>query len=125
MTIQLPRKAEAAASYDAVYTERFFDKLAEFGLVPQTREQAIAMLQVGAHSDYFQDAPAEKQAGVDPFVAGSQLLENHLKQAGLLPQEDVQQAEAASRRELAKALAHNADLYKAALALNSESDDQE
>lgn len=126
---QLPNPEQAIGVLDSLYAEAFFNKMAEYGLVPETQEGALAMLETAAQLDALPEQPSEKSASVDPFVDANEKLASVLQQHGVGP--DRAQVQQDSVKQAAAALSTNPDLYasvlslKAAEAMAAESDGQE
>ena len=117
---QLPSVDQAGAVYDQIYTDRFFNKMASFGYVPQSQEDAIAMVQT-AHQ--LRMIPEEKEASEparSPFVAANEKLAAHLAERGCnLPAMQRKQAEANERKQLAWHYAGNAAVYGSVLTMKA------
>src|SRR5690606_12658082 len=107
---------------DELYTRAFFNKMAEYGLVPETEEAALAMLSTAYKIDALSHDPTVKQAMAehDPYVAADRDLDNLLS-GGQGGQEKsasyISKTPEAAINQTALALAENSDLYKAALSV--------
>lgn len=118
--LNLPPVDEAIANLDRLYIDAFFNKMAEYGFVPETHEAAEAMLATAYKIDMLSQDPQVKQALAenDAFVAADRDLD------ALLYGESEKQASGyfdrtpdTAIKQAALALAENADLYKSALSV--------
>ena len=78
----IPSADEAQATLDNMYQEAFFAKMAEMGHVPQTQEDAVAMLETGYQLDLI---PETKQASaqVGQYSAANELLKQAFVESGV------------------------------------------
>lgn len=113
-SFQLPSTDDAAAVLDGIYADVFFSKMAEFGLVPETQDGALSMLETAAYLD--QADTAVKQAGVDPFVNANELLKQALAQENII---DSGAQVRTAVKQAAVGLASNPEIYKAVLAIKT------
>lgn len=122
--IQLPSYGDAEAQLDAVYAERFFSKMAEYGIQPNNEQDALAMIQTAYQLDQLPETKQASEGSDSPFVLAQQKLASFLSQNGVADATQVTQKQAAdrSRAELAYALASSPELYKAAVAIHGEQD---
>lgn len=106
---ELPSNDDAVATLDAVYCQRFFDKMASYGYHPQTDEDKMAMLQTALQLDAVPDEP--QPAAASPYVAAQEKL------AAALNQHGYGQPQASDRDQLVQALASDETFFKSALAV--------
>lgn len=111
--------ADASSALDSVFADIFFSKMAEYGFVPETEEGAMSMLETAAYLDSIPGQTVAKQASADPYVEAGALLKQAMAANNLINPAVLAQQESASIKQAAYALAHEPELYKAVLALNS------
>ena len=117
---QLPSIDQASAVYDQIYTDRFFQKMAAYGYVPQTQEDAAAMLQTAHQLDMIPTEEKAAEERVSPFVAANQKLAQHLQERGVnLPELQAKQAEENERQYLAYQYAGHAGVYGSVLTMKA------
>jgi hypothetical protein len=112
----LPSADVAQATLDNMYQEAFFAKMAELGHVPQTQEDAIAMLEAGYQLDLI---PEEKQASavVGQYSAANGMLKQALAQTGI--NTGLQTQAEAGVKQAAYAFASDPAFYGAVVALRA------
>jgi len=122
---QLPSVDQASAVYDEIYADRFFAKMSSYGYLPQTQEDAMAMLQTAQQLDMI---PEEKQAqdepAQSPFVAANEKLAAHLaahlaERGCNLPELQQKQAAEAERQNIALQYAGHAGVYGSVLTMKA------
>lgn len=110
----IPSADEAQATLDNMYQEAFFAKMAEMGHVPQTQEDAIAMLETGYQLDLIPE-PKQASAQVGQYSAANELLKQAFAETGvdtgLVRQEEM------GIKQAAYAVASDPRFYNAVLAL--------
>jgi hypothetical protein len=115
--INLPSVDAAVGILDSVYSDVFFSKMAEYGLVPQTQEGALSMLETAAYLDSIPDNT--KQASEDPFVSANIRLKQALASEGVINPNVFAEQNDVAIKQAAFALAHEPELYKAMLAVRT------
>lgn len=114
--ITLPSVDEAVGLLDSVYTDVFFSKLAEYGIVPQTQEGMLAALETAV---YLDSVPETKQASVDPFVDANAKLKHAMASEKLINPAVFEQQQDVAVKQAAYAMAHSPELYRAVLAIKT------
>ena len=108
--VQLPELDQATALRDQVYVDRFFAKLAEFGVQPFSQEEASQMLQDAYQLDQI---PEEKAAATNAdgfYQRASARLNSFLSTQGGPPL-----SKQAEQQNAAVAYAQHPDVYKSVL----------
>jgi len=115
---QLPEVEKAAEVLDSLYAEAFFAKMAEFGHVPQTESDAMAMLETAAQLDAVDNDPAVKQAEEhgSAYAVANDSLKEVLAQSEL---PTFQQDESVGIKQASYALAQDPSLYASVLAIKA------
>lgn len=113
--LKLPAVDDAIGMLDGLYADVFFNKMAEYGLVPQTQEGMVSMLETAAYLDMV-DQGSTKSASEDPFVQANAALKEVLAHENYI---DRSAGEVAGIKQAAFALAQNPDLYKAVLSVKT------
>lgn len=107
--LELPDAQQAAGVMESIYTQRFFDKLAELGIHPQTELEKRAALETALRLDSLPEAP-------EPTPQNNFFLAANEKLAQLM----TQQAPRAKTAQEAYHLATEPVFYRAALALATQ-----
>jgi hypothetical protein len=116
----LPNLEDASSVFEQIYAETFFNKLASFGIQPETEAEAIEWLKIGHQVQQLE--PQVKQANADQrrglaFEVGD-ALQGILTEAGV-GKEAEQREHNAEIYNVAQALAQDPDVYNAALSLKT------
>lgn len=110
---QLPNIEEAAATLDAIYCQRFLDKMAEYGYAPEEDEAKLAMLRTALRLDSAPSPPATPQT--NPYVYADEKLASVMTGAGQPSQSAY--AGQNERDSLAVAMTSDPELFKVALSV--------
>lgn len=114
MSQSLPDIDTAAATiFDRVHADAFFAKLAEYGHVPQSRDEAKSLLELSAKLASTEAKLQTKQASAGCYAQATSALDQLLDNAPA-NREHVKKA-AAERKALA--LLHDSDIYLSAASL--------
>ena len=114
---ETPGSAGYAALYQQAYAPVFFNKLASYGINPQSEEEAASMLRMAGKLRNAHDANLVKTAAVNRLAAFEQSLDGVLGYNA----NDVQvSAENHYFKQAAMQLAQNADLVNAVVAYQDE-----
>ena len=111
---QLPEVEKAAEVLDSLYAEAFFAKMAEFGHIPQSESDALAMLETAAQLDLVSNDPAVTQAEEQgsPYAYANESLKEVLAHA-------EQPSEEVGIKQASYALAQDPSLYASVLAVKA------
>lgn len=116
--LELPPVEKAAQVRQSIVQEVFFAKLADFGIVPQTEEQAASLWRQSEQCLAINNNPAVKQANLqaDPILQAEQKLAELSGQYGF--NSGVKSAdEHAILNQLAVGFGRNPDVYASMLSL--------
>lgn len=119
----LPSREEAFATlHTEVFQRTFFSKLASYGIVPQTEDEANKMLELAGRLEIAEtlDTPA-KTAGVSALDLALHRTEQYLAERGYSENERrYEQAEDAAIQKHAAALAANPAIQGAVIVMTQE-----
>ena len=117
-TLELPPAEKAAEVEQNITLRVFFAKMAEYGCVPKSDEQAQSMIRTANHALQLRDLPAVKKASQanDPILLAEQKLLELSEKHGLHTAVKSA-AEEAAINQLATVAASDPDVYKAMLSL--------
>lgn len=118
--LALPAKEAALATLNEVYNRVLFSKLASaYGLVPETPEQAGAVLETVVALRQVANDPAVKQASArqDPYLSAAADLRKLLGKSAAEAEPNRIKPSAAEVKQAAYAYTSHPDVYQAVLGL--------
>lgn len=128
MPTPLPNPDEAFATlFDKVHAEVFFQKLASFGVYPQSREDSLAYLDLAGKLRRVEEEPAVKQANQSLVIEANGELDVALQKMGLdtgAKQAAYQEEELAIRQLAHQIAVNNPDVYRSVVSLKLASENQ-
>lgn len=115
--LALPPAEQASQVRASIVQDVFFAKMAEYGVVPRTQDEAAAMLRTGQQCLALQQHPAVKQASQqgNPFLEAERRLTELSSQYGFDTAKTA--AEKTALNQISLAYAQEPDVYKAMLSL--------
>ena len=121
--LALPELNNSVGMLDSLYAEAFFGKMAEYGHVPQTQEDAIGMLETAYQLDMVsgdeetQKVAAAQHANYSHYANANNSLKEVLSSAGYGPSH--QEVEQNGIKQAAYALAQDPNLYSSVLTVKA------
>jgi len=121
--LALPELNNSVSTLDSLYAEAFFNKMAEYGHVPQTQEDAIGMLETAYQLDLVssdedtQKVAAAQYANSSHYANANSSLKEVLSSAGYGPSH--QEVEQAGIKQAAYSLAQDPNLYSSVLTVKA------